>query len=244
VLKGSRKYWLIAVLCGLVAALLFYRYMQDIKTSYLPDDLIKVVRATASIKKDTLISDKQVEVVELPAQYAHPDSLRSKEAVVGKIAVSDIAAGEEILKQKLLSPEDKDRRLAYAVPKLKRAVSIPIDNISGVSGFIEPGDKVDVVATVDIPVRDFQGNEKPTSFSILVLQDIEVLAVGVNPDIAGKENSAVGKTLTLAVSVEEAQPLVLASERGNLRLLLRSPIDDSKADLKLYQLKDFLKGTE
>jgi len=244
VLRGSKKYWVIAVLCGLMASLLFYRYLQDIKTRYLPDDLIKVVRATTPIERDTLITDNQVEVLQLPAKYVHPDSLQDKESVVGKIAVSDIAAGEEILKQKLLSPSDKTRRLAYSVPENKRAVSIPIDSISGVSGFIEPGDRVDIVGTVDIPVQDYQGNEKPASFSILVLQDIEVLAVGINPDANGRESSSGDKTLTLAVSTEEAQPLVLASERGRLRLLLRSPIDDSKADLEPYQLEDFLKESQ
>ncbi|MEN6347846.1 MAG: Flp pilus assembly protein CpaB, partial [Syntrophomonas sp.] len=172
-LKGSRKYWFIALVFGLAAAILSYRYMQDIKASYSPSNLVQVVKARQAIAPDTVIKKEQLEVVQLPSKYAHPDAFTKKDMVIGKIATSDISAGEEILKEKLLSPQDKERRLSYKIPPSKRAISIPINNVSGVSGYIKPGDRVDIIATLDIPLS-VSGNEQKTSFSILTLQDVEV----------------------------------------------------------------------
>lgn len=237
--KGSRKYWLIAISCGLIASLLCYRFLREVEMRYQPDDLVEVVQAKTDISKDTVIRKEELELLSLPGKYSHPDAARKIEEVVGRIATSDISSGEEVLKQHILSSKDNSDRLAYSIPLSKRAVSIPIDEISGVSGYIKPGDHLDIIATIDIPVIDVQGNEKLTGYSILSLQDIEVLAVGVNPDSSGKKENA--QTVTLCVSIPEAQPLVLASERGNLRLLLRSPVDDSRVSLPPMELKDFLK---
>jgi len=242
-LKGSRKYWVIAIICGLIASFLSYRYLQELKTRYSPNDLVPVVVAKTTINKDSQINVEQLKVENLPGKFVHPDALHNMKDVTGRIATNSIIAGEEILGQKLLSSADKANRLSYSIPSLKRAVSIPINEISGVSGFIKVGDRVDIMATIDIPSVSLQGAEKPTSYSILTLQDIEVLAVGENPEILDKKNPAGGKTLTLAVSLQEAPPLVLASERGNLRLLLRSPVDQSKTNLAPFQLKNFLSGS-
>lgn len=237
-LKGSRKYWLIALLFGIAAALGFYRYLQDVKELYRPDDLVQVVRAKARIPKDSVINEEQVEIASMPARYAHPEAFVKKNQVIGKIATSNISEGEEILKQRLLSVEDKQDRLAYTIPANKRAVSIAIDNINGVSGFIKTGDRVDIVGTIDIPLPESQ--ERARAYSILTLQDIEVLAVGENPELLTNKSPVGAKTITLAVSLQDAQPLVLASERGNLRLLLRHPADKTRAVLNPFQLQDFL----
>ncbi|MEA1961387.1 MAG: Flp pilus assembly protein CpaB [Bacillota bacterium] len=239
-LKGSRRYWVIAVICGLAAAGLSYYYLQGVKERYQPDDLVQVIKAKVDIKQDTLITADQIEVIQSPKKYVHPQAQGVKNDVIGKIAISKIVAGEEILEGNLLSAGDKAHRLAYAIPAGSRAVSVPVNDVSGVSGFVKPGDRVDIIATVDIPMPDSQGVEKPVAFSVLTLQDIEVLAVGGNPDTVIKKNDSGVDTLTLSVTNEEAQPLVLASERGSLRLLLRSPVDHSHTMPAPYQIKDFM----
>lgn len=241
-LKGTRKYWFIAIICGIAAVLLSYQYLQDIKSRYRPDDLIQVVKARETIRKDSLITKDQVELDHLPAKFVHPDSLSNLNLVVGKTAITNISAGEEILKQRLVSADEKSHRLAYIIPASKRAVSIPIDSISGVSGYIKAGDRVDIVTTVDIPVSDAAGGST-RAFTVVTLQYIEVLAVGGNPELLTKKSTEPAKSITLAVSVQEAQPLILGSERGNLRLLLRPPVDKSKIGLAPFQLKDFLVNT-
>lgn len=236
-LKGSRKYWMIAIICGLLAAGLAYRYLHYMKTCYQPDDLIQVVRARTDIARDSVITADQVEVINVPAKYSHPSAVKNKQEIVGKIAVSDISTGEEILQQKILSAKDREDRLAYSVPVNKRAVSIPINEISGVAGHVKVGDRVDIIATLDIPGGDSGGGDM--TYTILTLQDIEVLAVGASTSGDAKKTEA-NNTMTLAVSVSEAQPLVLASERGNIRLLLRSPVDEARNELLPMKLRDFI----
>lgn len=241
-LKGSKKYWVIALLCGLVTAYLSYQYLQQIENQYRPDNMIEVVKARIDINKDTIITAKELETQEIPAQYVHPDALMEKEKVIGKIAVNDLSAGEVIINEKLVSSKDKSSRLSYSIPNYQRAVSIAIDNVTGVSGFITPGDRVDIVATLDIPLLDPRGNEKTKTFNIMAMQDIQVLEVGDKYRIANDRNSSESKTLTLAVPTQDVQALVLAAERGRLRVLLRSPVDSSRTNSTPYELEDFLKS--
>ncbi len=237
--RGSRKYWVIAIICGLVASLLSYRYLQDIKSRYAPDDLVPVVIANVNIVKDTVIKAEQLKTENLPGQYVHPHAIHEVKDAAGKIATANIAAGEDVLDSKLVSSADKASRMAYMIPGSKRAVSIPVNEISGVAGFIKVGDRIDIMATMDLSATA-EATDKPIAYSVLTLQNIEVLAVGENPESLDKKSSGGSKTLTLAVSLQEAQPLVLASERGNLRILLRSPVDQSKTNLAPFQLKNFL----
>ncbi len=236
-LRGSRKYWFIAIVFGLLTAILAYKYLHNLKASYSPSELVKVVAASSYIKKDSVIDSKQIKIIELPATYAHPLALHKEETVIGKIALADISAGEHILSSKLLTTNDMKKRLSYAVPKGKRAVSVAINDVSGVAGYIEPGDRVDVVATVDIPV---EGQSQSRTYTMLNLQNIQVLAIGENLKLVDDKKNSTNKTITLAVGADESLPLVLASERGSIRMLLRSPADTTKNGALPYQLHDLL----
>ncbi len=232
-LKGSKKYWFISIICGLFAAGLFYVYLGQVEEKYRPDDLVTVVRAAQPIHKDEIIKSDQLMTEEVPARYVHPNGVRDVSEAVGKIVSSDIAAGEEVLKEKLVGEKDKIGRLAYGIPLNKRAVSIPVNEVSAVAFNIQTGDHVDVMLTIDI---ESTGSDADPANTILILQDLEVLAVGTK---SSKESSEV-KTLTLAVTPEQAQSLVMGNERGNIRLLLRSPVDDSKFNLAPFKLNNFL----
>lgn len=232
--KGVKKYWFIAILCGLIAAGLFYVFLLQVEEQYRPDDLVTVVKAAQPIAADQVIRLEQLMTAEVPAQYVHPNGVRDTAQVVGKISTNDIAAGEEIIKEKLVGEKEKVGRLAYSVPLNKRAVAIDINETAAVSFNVQTGDHVDVMATLDL--ADGAGGE--SSATLFVLQDIEILSVGVKGAAAGEGVGA--KTLTLAVSPEQARPLILASERGSLRLLLRSPVDDSQYILPAFRMNNFI----
>lgn len=239
--RGTRKYWIIAFIFGLLAAGGFYCYIQQIKAHYSPKDLVQVVQASRDIAKDTVIDVNAIQVETLPAQYVHPDAVRDKSSVVGKVATSNISSGEQILRQKLLSSGDMQKRLAYNIPANKRAVSVAIDNVSGVSGHIQVGDRVDVAATMDVPLGDAVDKNIETC-TVLTLQNIEVLAVGENSlGDAGKKAQVESKTITLAVSVDEAQRLIMASERGTIRFLLRPATEKGTAIVAPFHPRDFLR---
>ena len=235
--KGVKKYWFIAIICGLIAAGLFYVFLLQVEEQYRPDDLVTVVKAAQPIAADEVIRLEQLMTAEVPAKYAHPNGARDTADVVGKISTTDIAAGEEVIKEKLVGEKEKVGRLAYNVPLNKRAVAIEINEASAVSYNVQPGDHVDVMATLDIGGGVA---ETDVSATLFVLQDVEVLSVGVKGQVANAENTSVANTLTLAVTPEQARPLVLASERGELRLLLRSPVDNSQYILPAFRINNFI----
>jgi pilus assembly protein CpaB len=231
-LKGSRKYWILAVICGILASGLCYLYIEDVKRQYRPDDLMTVIKARTDLQRDSVVTEEMLETVELPGKYVHPDAVQNRKDIVGQIVGSDISAGEIILKQKLVDKNSATDRMAYKVPDSKRAVAIGINSISGVAGYIRAGDYVDVFATLDIDTGVGSGQEE--TFTVLTLQDIEVLAVGSSSDQS--EGSEGGKTITLAVDPQQASALILASERGAVRLALRSPVDHNLTTVPPLQL--------
>lgn len=238
-LRGTRKYWLIALVFGLLVAALFYRYLYDMKTAYTPKDLVPVVKAKENIPKDTVISTNALFIEKIPAQYVHPDAVRDMTAVAGKVTTSNIAAGEQVLNQKMLGASDEEKRLAYTVPQNKRAMSVAVDSVSGVSGNVQRGDIVDVVAVVDVKTA---GEADTITYSLLVVQNVTVLATGENTSTsAEKKTQDKAATVTLAVSVEEAQRLAMATEKGAIRLLLRSPVDKGTTTLPPMGPKEFVR---
>ncbi|MCR4427582.1 MAG: Flp pilus assembly protein CpaB, partial [Firmicutes bacterium] len=148
-----------------------------------------------------------------------------------------IASGQEILVKSLVGEEKRLTRLAYAVPVGKRAVSVQVDDVSGVSGMLRPGDRVDVLGTFDVP----GGAGQPFSGTTIFLQNIEVLAVGQSlSDAAPAEGGGAGGkygTVTLAVTPADARPLTLVSERARIRLALRSPVDEGRAVVSPFEMR-------
>lgn len=231
-LKGTKKYWIIAIICGLAAAALFYLFLGQVEEQYRPDNMVKVVRAAQPIPKDQVIKANQLMTEEVPDIYAHPNGIRDASEAVGKTVTSDISAGEEILKEKLVGEKDKADRLAYVIPLNKRAVTIAINEVTGVANNIKVGDHVDLMVTIEASL----GGSESKTYTVLPLQNIEVLAVGSK----GADNKVTAGTLTVAVSPQQAQPLILATECGIIRLMLRSPVDDSTVDLPPYEINNLV----
>jgi len=234
----NRKIVILAVLLSLLTAASVYLYLNNLKKE-LDDTVYKTVFVAAvDIPKNTIIKREMLRQAEIPQEYAHPRAITEAREAVGKISTAQIYSGQQVLADTLVEAGERNKGLAYAVPKGRRAVSVAVNEVSGISGLIMPGDRVDVIATLDI--KEGQSDITQTSF---ILQDIRVLAVGKKLD-AEAENwinrEELEKTVTLAVTPKEAQPLVLASERGSIRLLLRSPVDHGKANLTEMRLSDFI----
>jgi pilus assembly protein CpaB len=132
--------------------------------------------------------------------------------------------------------------LAFIVPSGKRAISIPVDDVSGVAGLLKPGDRVDVVAVVPEPDATGQ-KETPTSF--VIMQNISILAVNGKLEeekTTKKEEKLAQGTVTLAVTPEESRRLLLANQKGVIRLMLRSPVDKKIEQSTPFKPQDFLNG--
>ena len=126
---------------------------------------------------------------------------------------------------------------AYTISEGKRALAVSVDQVVAVGGLLLPGDQVDVIATLDTGEED-DGGRKPTSQ--VIIENVKVLSVGQNYDQHASEE-AVGEaqTVNLEVHPDEAPTLTLATEEGNIRLMLRSPVDEESVQPDSWDIEDF-----
>ena len=139
-----------------------------------------------------------------------------------RMTLASIARNEAILRSKITAP-NQPATLSSTLAPGKRAVTVRVDDVRGVAGFIQPGDLVDVVLICT--EAESRTNE---SFSEVILQSGKVLAID---QVTGErtEQPTIAKAVTLEVSVEDAQKILLAANIGRLSLILRQPVE-TKAD--------------
>ncbi|MGI6225732.1 MAG: Flp pilus assembly protein CpaB [Peptococcales bacterium] len=228
---------IIALVFGLLTTYLVLSYIQDVEAALDENEYVEIVVANQDILANTQISASMISMKKIPFQYTHALEITDKSEVIGNILTVPINLGESILKNQVIAPGDQKEGLAYLVPKGKRALTIPVDEVSGISGLIKPGDRVDVIGTVAI------GEDNPKTYTLMVLQDIEVLATGklMDKNSAETNTQVETKTITLAVTLSEAKPLMMASQRGVIRLMLRSPVDDSTGYTPPFTMEEFLR---
>lgn len=211
---------LAAVVFGLVAAVSVSRYLANAQA--YTKNLSNVVVAKVEIPIGTRIVAEQLTVAQFPKTVA-PDGTFAiiDEKVVGRVAVNRISAREPITESRL-APVGSVGGLPSLIPDGFRAMTVKVDDVVGVSGFIQPGTLVDVVVTI-VPPDTEKAREK---VSKIVLQNIKVLASGQNIDKPKNEKETERvKAVTLQVTPEQAEKLALASSEGRLQLVMRNSID-------------------
>jgi len=176
--------------------------------------------AARNLGVGTLIRDADVTLAPWAAGSAPPGSLAKKEDVVGRGVVSTIYQGELILDTRLAS-KGAGGGLAATIPPGMRAVGVRVNDIIGVSGFVVPGMRVDVL--ISGTPQGKGGNADKESKT--VLQNIEVLSAGPNiqKDNEGKPISV--PVVNLLVTPDQAEILTLASAETTIQLVLRNPLD-------------------
>jgi pilus assembly protein CpaB len=118
----------------------------------------------------------------------------------------------------------------------KRAMSVKVDDVIGVAGFIKPADRVDVMVTIE-PEANKQGH----AIAKIILENVKVLAAGTQMERKGKdEEPKPVQVITVEVDVEEAEKLALASTQGKLRLALRNPLNSERVLTKGAQVRSLL----
>lgn len=179
-------------------------------------ELVEVVRASADIAPTLEITEAMVSRTSVPKALA-PDGVFSDPGkVIGRVTSQMIPKGMPITAS-LLAPEGTPPGMVARIPDGYRAVAIQVDEIIGVGGFIKPGSRVDIVIVMS-------GQDRNQNISRVILQNIEVLAVGQKTE-SGGQSAAVTRSVTVLVKPDEAAKLHLASTKGKLRLTLRSQDD-------------------
>jgi len=221
----------LAALCaGALAALLSYHFLsrEGLQAAEMTTP-VPVVVATEELPARTVIEPSMISEKTMPVATLPGNCANSVREVVGRVTLTALAVDEPI-QRTAISAQTAALGLAYVVPDGMRAVTVALDSIIGVAGFLKPGDHVDVVATFDLDGLNGAAVTKT------VLQDIELLAIGaeVLPEEVGKplgERAARPReqpNATLAVTPEDAEKLILAESKGRLRLALRRAGDGAK----------------
>jgi pilus assembly protein CpaB len=223
-----------AVLCGVFAVTLVTRYLSNVQA--YTKDLGNVVVATTEIPLGGKIAPEHLGLASIPNGAAPEGAFRKIEDVVGRVAVTPIGLREPVTNMKL-APQGVGAGLSAVIPEGYRAMTVKVDDVVGVSGFIMPGSFVDVVAVIT-PSTD--GAEP---ISKIVLQNIKVLASGAKLDSPQnqREPNAVN-AVTLLVTPGQAEKLVLATSQGRLQLVMRNYGDQESADTRGANKTSLLNG--
>jgi pilus assembly protein CpaB len=207
-----------AVFFGLIAAYGVYNFLRQQRETAeaLKQTTQDVVVASTDLPPGTTITQEAVKVVPWPKASVPLGSFASPQQVMGKVNKVKAVAGEPILEAKLTG---EGAGLTVLLTKGNRAMAVRVDEIVGVSGFIAPNDRVDVIASVTPP-----GNTQGDKISKIVLQNKRVLSVAQNVEQKdGKPQIA--RSITLELTPEEVERLSVAQLEAQLFLALR-PLGD------------------
>ncbi|HEX9544101.1 MAG TPA: Flp pilus assembly protein CpaB [Pyrinomonadaceae bacterium] len=208
-----------ALLFGLLAAVSVSRYLSSAQA--YTKNLNRVAVAKVAIPIGTKIIPEQVMVVQFPKESTPDGAFESPDKLTGRVAVTNIAPREPITEARL-APEGTAGGLSAVIPEGYRAMTVKVDDVVGISGFIMPGTLVDVVVVIDPAEK--AGMQDP--ISKIVLQNIKVLANGQNIDKPQDQREANSvKAVTLLVLPEQAEKLALAASEGHLQLVMRNSVD-------------------
>lgn len=178
------------------------------------------VAASRPLPPGEVLKPEDLTMVDWPASKPLAGAVTKPGDVIGRAMIYPIAGSQPVLQDYLAAPGSVIG-LTTKIPEGMRATSVKSDEVVGVAGFLFPGSHVDVLVT-------FRSDGFPTPATQIVLQDVEVLTVGqkVQPDPQGKPEAV--NVVTLLLTPQDSQKLVLASSQGGIQFVLRNGADHSR----------------
>jgi pilus assembly protein CpaB len=220
--RRSRPFVLLAlaVLSGGAAAYLAMQYIRQQATPLMaatPKNA-RVVVAAHALPLGTVLGERDVKTVEWAGGALPPGFIGSSAEAVGRGLIVPVQENEPILDAKLAG-KGLGGGLPVIIDKGMRAVSVAVDQVVAVAGFVTPATRVDVLLTLN----DVQGTKEPATR--VIMQNVKTLAAGqsIQQDKDGKPQSV--PVITLLVTPEQAETLALAASQGRIQLALRNMLD-------------------
>ena len=225
-----------AICFGLISAFSVSRYLTSAQTS--ARDLNHVVVTKVDVPVGTKLISEQLTMAQLPTGSIPDGTFASPDKLVGRVVMSSMSA-REVITQNKLAPEGATGGLSAVIPEGYRAMTVKVDEVVGVSGFITPSTLVDIVVVIAPP----ENSQSKDTVSKIVLQNIKVLASGQNIDRPkdDRETSTV-RAVTLQVTPEQAEKLALATTEGRLQLVMRNSVDQQDQQTPGANKRSLLNG--
>jgi pilus assembly protein CpaB len=224
----------LALALGFFAAVYVYRALQS-KSAGNTGPGVEVMVAADDLQVGARVETRDIKVINIPAEDLPPGAPRHKSEVLGHGVIVPIAKGEFFLPNRLAG-ENAGSGLPALIPPGMRAVSVRVNEIVSVAGFVTPGTRVDVLLTG----TPGSGGEQETT---TVLQNVAVLASGHTLERTSTGEAQNTAVITLLVSPDDAQRLTLASSEGHIQLSLRNPLDTKQDEVASSSSHGLYKGS-
>lgn len=237
-MKASRYWWMLiaASVSGLLAGYVALIYVSDEPAplqAATPSQTIVV--AARDLPAGSIIRREDLETVGWPGSVIPEGFAVQAGDVVGRGLIVEVRKNEPLLDWKLAQKE-AGGGLPITIPEGMRAVSVEVDEVIGVAGFVLPGTRVDVLATV------MPGTDRTQITTRIILQNVRALAADqkYQQDIEGQPQYVT--VVTLLVTPEQAEALTLAATEGRIQLALRNTLDSEEIETQGRRITSLVSG--
>lgn len=228
-MKVNKKVMIFAVLIGIIVVGITYSYINTLKSQKVnPVKYIEVVVAIDNIPNKTEITAEMLDYQSIPESFVHEDAILDSSDIIGGITTAEIIKKEQVLRSRVLT-DSTQSSLSYRVKENMRAMTIPISEITGVAGYAEPGDNIDILVCYQT-VSDTD----TVSMVYTQLQNIPILEEGIDTEANTEQTVTSISSFTVMVTPEQAEVLAYAIMNGSIQCALRNPIDNVKAELQMF----------
>lgn len=207
---------------------------QQVETAAAPQmELTTVVVATAPLRFGNTLTREHVKLVDWPAAAVPAGAFKTIEEVINEeqphVVLQPIEPNEPILPTKITGPGQR-ATLSTVISEGMRAMTIRVNDVAGVAGFVLPNDRVDLLLTREViegqPITD------------VLMQNVKVLGIDQKAEAPEEANADVVKAVTIEVTVEQAQKITLAATVGTLSLALRDIKNVDSEAVRTVSLRD------
>ncbi len=214
----------IATLMASIAAYGVYRAIQQLPVREVEVASVEVVVASRTLPVGTRLTSDHLRVAPWPARNPVPGAVSDPSEIIDRGVIVTILENEPVTSTKIAGP-GLGAGLPPIIPEGMRAMSVRVNEVIGVAGFVLPGTRVDVLVSVNRAPA--QGNRPEEPMSRTVVSNVEVLTAGTRYDqqeaLEGEPRQS--SVVTLAVLPEDAERIALAASNGTISLALRNPLD-------------------
>lgn len=228
---------LLALVTGGLAAYLAFNFLRSPETEGDEEAAAtrEVVVAARSMDVGHVLTEEDVQLVEWPAASVPAGYAEASSEVVGRGLITPVRTNEPLLASKL-STMEAGGGMPIVIGEGQRGMSIAVNEVIGVAGYVLPGNRVDVLLTLDEGTSTISDAETQ-----IILQDIEVLSSGqmIQRDNEGEPQTV--SVVTLLVTPEQAERLALATQQGQIQLALRNPLDRDSIDTEGMRMANMMR---
>jgi pilus assembly protein CpaB len=227
----------LAVVMGLTAAWITSEFAPSSAVAELTAiQTTPVVVVRSDVPVASSLTTAQLTLVDWPTEHVPVGAIHSVADATDRVTRRPLAQGEPVLEASVFS-SGAAGGLGAVISNEYRAVSVKVDNVIGVAGFVVPGSRVDVMATIRRVDR-----QRALPYSRVILQDVRVLAVDQKLEEVKSGDPELVSVVTLEVTPTHAEHLIYAAHEGRLQLALRSPGDDLEVATRSIGVADLLDG--